>query len=642
VGWMFHNQRVLSNPDSVWDGISYIAPSAPGNGGSRGIVLVDPGGTFHLFEREFVEIEADSCVQMVHYFGTPGSPGVPWSPAATRQVLDTWPDTVEGFLLGGTGASGEGARGGGAIVDSLIYVAWDRLEGSERHVVFAMLNTSSGEWTPSLPDENDPWPHDPLSLADGINAVAPLIAASQDDGTVHLVWHEPDEGRFDIETPPDTTRLYHRYNRNVEADSSWSDIVEVVPEREKEVKRPALAALGTELYVAYQSTENELTSESNGKVWQAWFRKGEVIADMVAADSTVTWDGAVYLDRDFLVEEGGVLQIEPGTRIFAKADTARGANYGADSSLVELVVRGTLLAGSDSGDPVEFATYDADGSGDDEWGGLLFQLAGAYESSYGFFAAVNPVSRLDNVQIEDSAYGVRIAGNIAPGLVDVTFTNIGQDRHIVLDSVDVVIPEVRMRNDHDTESADYNGIQFDMHTDEAIWDLTGPVLVAATKGVHSAGDTLVFGADTLATLIVQGRLITHPGGSDERVRFTSLEGDADGLGDEWDGIFIDTPAAGSNLAHAEVEHAKTGVMVFFGDDVTIECSHIHDCGDIGVHVYGSGAGGVVVDGNTIERGASMDPQAGNECLVVEQADQCTVTENLLELGEIEEGELGAC
>jgi hypothetical protein len=68
LGWMFHNQRVLSNPDSVWDGLSYIGEAMPGGGGGRGSVVVDGNGVFHLFERETFQSSGNDSVRMVHTY----------------------------------------------------------------------------------------------------------------------------------------------------------------------------------------------------------------------------------------------------------------------------------------------------------------------------------------------------------------------------------------------------------------------------------------------------------------------------------------------------------------------------------------------------------------------------------------------
>jgi hypothetical protein len=349
---------------------------------------------------------------------------------------------------------------------------------------------------------------------------------------------------------------------------------------------------------------------------------------------TLQWSGDVVLRQDLLIDDISLLLVDPGTNVLAQADTAIGSNYGKESALVELVVQGTLLAVGTSEAPIGFSTFGDDSVGEDEWGGLLMEVEGAYDTAYGFLAALVPVSHLEHVSIENASRGVRIADLVAPSLVEVTFSN-STVADIVLDSTDVALVEVTTIG---TGDADYDGSLGDLYIDEAIWDLTGPVSIIATEtdGDSTAVADAAFGEDDYIDLIVQGKLITRPGGSAEMVTFTS-EAPDDANGDNWAGILIDTPGAGSDINHAEISHAFTGVMLFYPDDVTIQCSHVHNCNGIGVHVYGAGTGGSVIDGNTIERGATMHPEKGDECLVVEQSDDCAVTGNLLELGAIEEG-----
>jgi hypothetical protein len=233
---------------------------------------------------------------------------------------------------------------------------------------------------------------------------------------------------------------------------------------------------------------------------------------------------------------------------------------------------------------------------------------------------------------------VRIRNTVAPGLVDVSFKS-STLSDVLLDSMDVALVEVSLEG---TGDPDFAGVidsdSTDLYTDEAVWDLTGPVSITATEtnGASAAVADAAFGTDDYIDLIVQGKLITHPGESDEMVTFTSQSPD-DANGDNWGGIFVDQYAAETNIEHADISHAFTGVMVYYGDDVTIECSHVHHCNGVAVHVYGASEGGVVVDDNTIERGSGMDTEVGNECLVLEAADVCSVTNNLLELGAIVNG-----
>jgi hypothetical protein len=219
--------------------------------------------------------------------------------------------------------------------------------------------------------------------------------------------------------------------------------------------------------------------------------------------------------------------------------------------LTEIVIRGTLLAQATGQDPILFTSYDDDGIGADEWGGFLFQLQGTYESSYGFYAMLEPPSSLANVSIENAKYGVRIDGRIAPGLDDVTFTNISSGADIYLDESDVVVAGFRYEGD------DENPLTWDYSAELTRWDLTGPTTVVSTTTIGS-GDS-VLGLSGKLDLIVQGDLDTQQGAGGEPVTFTSASPDA-ANGDDWAGIFIDWSAAGCTIDHADIGYAHTGVF----------------------------------------------------------------------------------
>jgi len=83
---------------------------------------------------------------------------------------------------------------------------------------------------------------------------------------------------------------------------------------------------------------------------------------------------------------------------------------------------------------------------------------------------------------------------------------------------------------------------------------------------------------------------------------------------------------------AEISHARTCVFVYWADDVKLRDSCIHSFHDKGIHAVSVGEAGIVISGNTIERGVGLDEAYGNECIVLENVDQCEVTGNWIDLG----------
>jgi hypothetical protein len=335
----------------------------------------------------------------------------------------------------------------------------------------------------------------------------------------------------------------------------------------------------------------------------------------VASDYTIPQDFRLGLQSDLEVADSGTLTVEPGVEIQAASSPTSATNYGKENALVEMVVRGTFLAIGTEVDPILLGS---DGTG--SWGGIMTDIVGAYEATYGFYASVPPVSHLEHVAIEDAARGIRIADVIAPGIVDVTFSNIVQDRHIVIDSTDVVLPEVRKENANDTGSPDYMGLVFDTYTDEAVWELQGGTRVFATA--VCLGNYL--GVKDKADLAVQGKLLAM-GDESEMLLFALLPGDTG----TWGSIFFDTPARGSRIAHAEIANAEIGVNLFYADDVTVECSLIHSFTDAGVYAYGSSGDGPVIQNNAIVAGGLLGG-TGVDGIRLERADQCTVNANYID------------
>jgi hypothetical protein len=395
--------------------------------------------------------------------------------------------------------------------------------------------------------------------------------------------------------------------------------------RSYSAKRPSIITDQDSVWVTYTIFDDDDAGETSDDAYEGWARRGYPIPDGVASGERADWFGSVFVDADFVVAAGGTLSVAPGTKIFARADTDR-ENQGKEPTLTEIVIRGTLLAQATGQDPILFTSYDDDGQGADEWGGFLFLLQGTYESSYGFYAMLEPPSSLANVSIENAKYGVRIAGRLAPGIEDVTFTNISSGADIYLDGIDVVIPRLRYEDDGNPTTWDYSPAL-------VRWDLTGPTTVVATNTVTTGTGDAEIGTSDKLDLIVQGDLDTQAGSGGEPVTFRP-ETPHPADGDDWAGLFIDGSALGCTLERADIGYGHTGVFAVSPDDLTVRDSCIDHCNDIAVHIWYSGVGGVTLEGNTIERGSAMDAEKGNECLVLENVDECTIADNLIDLGSI--------
>jgi hypothetical protein len=379
-------------------------------------------------------------------------------------------------------------------------------------------------WNPPL---NSPG----LLLSSPHRRAQAALVQINDDGVMHLSYHEPLAGRLDYQGGGEA-RIFHRYNAGDPMDpNDWSAPTEISSDRRTDAKFPSLITDGDSVWVTYTIFDDEDDPNELDDAWEGWARRGYPIADGVASGERADWFGSVFVDADFVVAAGGTLSVAPGTKIFARADKDR-ENQGEEPTLTEIVIRGTLLAQATGQDPILFTSYDDDdGIGADEWGGFLFQLQGTYESSYGFYAMLEPPSSLANVSIENAKYGVRIDGRIAPGLDDVTFTNISSGADIYLDGIDTVIPGFRYEDDG-------NPLTWDYSPEFTLWNLAGPTIVRASA-IGTSGDAEI-GTSGLVDLIAQGGLDTNEGPASEPVTFTAESPST--TGDDWGGIYLDWPA----------------------------------------------------------------------------------------------------
>ena len=136
--------------------------------------------------------------------------------------------------------------------------------------------------------------------------------------------------------------------------------------------------------------------------------------DSVASGQTVTWDGLVSLDRDFVVADGGTLVVNAGTMVVA-ADSTDNGNRGVNSSLIEIVVRGLLKADGDSANPIEFRGTDTTLVAG--WGGIRLDYQGA-PAGYGY----DNTGLMDCVTVRNAERGITIANIGAPSLSNMSFS----------------------------------------------------------------------------------------------------------------------------------------------------------------------------------------------------------------------------
>jgi hypothetical protein len=96
----------------------------------------------------------------------------------------------------------------------------------------------------------------------------------------------------------------------------------------------------------------------------------------------------------------------------------------------------------------------------------------------------------------------------------------------------------------------------------------------------------------------------------------------------WGSLFFDTPSTGSVIDHAEITEANVGIYMFYPDDVTVECSLVHNFEDVGIYVYGASGDGATIEYNSIVAGVGAF--VGIDGIRLERADQCSVTRNLID------------
>lgn len=269
----------------------------------------------------------------------------------------------------------------------------------------------------------------------------------------------------------------------------------------------------------------------------------------------VRWGGDVWLDRDFLVQTGGTLIIEPGTHVHALAGTDRG-NQGNQSTKVELVVKGQVLMNGTASQRVtltSFSPTNVQAQGD--WGGILF-LDDQTDTR---------VSMLAYPEIDYATRGVQV-DTLACDLIHPTFNISGAGNYqIYLDR------DTRLAEGHE-------------------WNLDAPcaVTVAAKSDASGRGE-----AANRVELTVSGAIRTQrpPGGSGSVV-FTPTQLDADG--DDWYGLTVFGDGFHDGVGVAQIQDADFGYaqfpLTFFAADAPqVVRTHFHHYAKDAVTDYASNA-----------------------------------------------------
>jgi hypothetical protein len=593
--WVRHCERSLAQADSTWSAvtsatdawISSTANQLQSETGNGPLVVIDESGAVHFFGK----LEHDAhfggntdSTWMLHAWGIPSSqPG--W--AANVDTLDffTHPaDTVE---------EGHGDVAVALVPPSLtlledevIDVAWVHRDSTTgRDVYFSRINAATGDTTTPVA----------ATPVDGVVSRGSSLAHT-DDGRAHLIYMDRPLGP--------QSRIFYTSSDDPSTAGSWGPAEPVTPDWVEAAFWPSFVMDADTVLALFQSSGATAPLS-------LWFRKGVAVGTEVADGDSATWSGTVYLDQDFVVEPGGTLTIEPGTRVMAKSSQ--------DTAKVEIVVQGTLTAEGEANDPIHFGSTGGEAG---DWGGLVFQVEGSVSTGYGYIGSLQPVSRIEHATIEDAMVGVRIKDLCAPGLSDVTFSNIdatgGVARHIFLDSTDVVLPFGNWDPVH------YEGGS--VEPAPVVWSLEAPTNVVATNGVASGkehpwtGSPYYYGHAGKVDLFSDGEIFTdNESGPVDYVRFRPEVQDNE-EGDGWGGLQVHWWwGHHSEFRYADVGHAVDGIFFVSPGSCVVENSRIHHYANYGIRTHGSHAGGVTVSNSLILRGDSLAADKGIWGIYAERA-----------------------
>lgn len=589
-GWMGYNVKSVTADDDDWNGVTWVTDRIKPIRAEGAQMMVDSNGIVHFFSLE----EGVDSTRFVHLEGTPPStPGATWStPASAWDTLSTYPNPSSFPLVDSDAPTATVSSGA-----SVFNLAWSQKRSNgEKEVFFAQFNPDSGTWLPPYR----------ISTADNVTAPFPVLATAG-DGTVHVLYHEGKAGSYDL-NGANETRIFHRFSTNVSDSTDWSAPTEVTIERVTSAKRPTIVAVGDTAYVGYQDYD------ATGSVWTGKFRTGFKIDNSVASGDTMTWFGNVFLEDDFVVESGGTLIVEAGTRVFA--------DRAADDP-VEVLVQGQILAdgGTSAADQIVFSSWASDHEDTTAWSGLAFDLVGAEHAGYGYWLAEEPISELKNVKVEGADYGLRIANAIAPNLENIEFDDIKSGFEVLLDSCDVFIPA-----GHDSVAGSGQGLG----SPRGRWDVEGPFDVVARDSVSSTGDAAGYNSGRVDFSIDGLALLSGPNGA---INFRSESADTQEA-DDWGGVTINSEAKGSVFDSVTVAYAKNPLFLFYPDSVTVKNSRIFAFAETGVWVDGTTGDGLLLESLLVDRG-DVDDAIGDLGIFLDDASHVDLLNSEIDLTGLE-------
>ncbi len=271
---------------------------------------------------------------------------------------------------------------------------------------------------------------------------------------------------------------------------------------------------------------------------------------------------------------------------------------------------------------------------------MRFELEGCRGSSYGYFGCLQPYSSVAYATFERAATAIEIGDACAPSLSHLSFSGSGHPMaplmlspavpmQVLLDSTDVWIPEGYWTSGSCTPDTGF------VRT-PGVWELVRTNVVARKQSLQDAPVGEVGRVD----LIVSGRLFTN--GSDDEgdvVRFWPQSPTAvtdSSAGGDWGGILFTSSASGSEVRYADVGYAANPIFMSYPDSLTLlEDSHIHSFADVGVWIQGSVGTGAVVNECVVERGFGLHASLGTTGIYVDNAEEVSILDSIVDLGGLE-------
>jgi len=550
AGYLGHRKTAILNPNDIdWNGSespqetfvtdrfntsNFIADP-------HGAVVVDSEGVYHFFG--FDDLTTTGRRLVLHLWGSPPDPGEIWTFTEDQiEVLDDFPKLFSVPLGGLDDASLPIAQSGSP---EYIYVAWHRdtdATPDTREIYFTRI-------PPGGEPADEPIP---LTLGDGFNISARPKLDVTPEGYIHLAYHDSTTtSTWDPDHSVDTYHMWTTSDDPMDIDN-WSTPTKVTVERRTTTLFPYMYASHDSVWIAYQCHDDDSlqTVDSDcpeGSIgedcdFEVWAQMGHSLPGEVPDNETdtMTWDGFVYLDRDFVVPSGRTLIISPGTRVFAHAGDK--VNQGIDGAKVEIIVKGTgsIVASGDTNQHISMVGEIGTGTG--EWYGLRFTEGAPVAGS---------TTALDFVDFRNAHRAVCV-DTLGFNLRDCTFAQ-SASADIFVDR-DYRIPEGKE------------------------WKLIGPTTVLVN---NSDAANKAWSQDaSLAEILVQGALRTfggnHGAGSDS-IYFKSTTTTSQ----SWTGITVDWTGSGE-IYDASIGYATDPIAFQACAYARIWNSRIHDYRDVGI------------------------------------------------------------